>query len=190
MPEDDRQLPPQRRPWLMVLAGRPGTGKTTLAKAVAAATGACYLRVDAVETALSRVRDDVTVEGYVVVHELAVSNLMLGSDVVVDAVNPVPEARTGWAPSADRADARLVVIETTLTDQEEHRRRVEDRTPDIPDHRVPTWHDVQQDGWVPWDVERDGPRTLVDTAHASAAFDQAMALVPDSSSAARAEGRL
>ena len=43
------------RPWLCVLAGRAGTGKTTLAQALARATGACCLRVDAVETALGRV---------------------------------------------------------------------------------------------------------------------------------------
>ncbi|QFG68167.1 AAA family ATPase [Ornithinimicrobium pratense] len=50
-------------PWLLVVAGRPGTGKTTLAKGLAAATRACYLRVDGVETALGRLRDDVGADG-------------------------------------------------------------------------------------------------------------------------------
>ena len=54
-------------------------------------------RVDAAETALARTGVDVDIEGYAVIHELAVSNLELGIDVVVDAVNAVPEAGLGGA---------------------------------------------------------------------------------------------
>lgn len=158
-----------------MVAGRPGTGKTTLAKGLAGATGACYLRVDAVETALLRAGNDVGTEGYFVVHELAASNLLVGTPVVVDAVNPVPEARQGWQETAARSDARLVVLETSLRDEAEHRRRVETRAADIPGHRVPTWEEVQDDGWVQWDVPRDGPRTLIDTSNAEAALTSAKA---------------
>lgn len=159
--------------------GRPGTGKTTLAKGLASATRACYLRVDAVETALGRLRNDVGADGYVVIHELAVSNLLLGSNVIVDAVNPVPEARAGWRSTADAAGAKLIVIETSLKDADEHRRRVENRTPDIPGHRVPTWSEVQQDGWVPWDLERDGARTVIDTTDGFAALSDALTMLPE-----------
>ncbi|MCG7422549.1 AAA family ATPase [Micrococcus sp. ACRRV] len=86
------------RPWLCVLAGRAGTGKTTLAQALARATGVCCLRVDAVETALGRVQDHVGAAGCAVVHELAVSNLLLGHDVVVDAVPPVPASPATGSP--------------------------------------------------------------------------------------------
>jgi predicted kinase len=162
---------------LLLVAGRPGTGKTTLAKNLASTTRACYLRVDAVETALGRLRNDVGADGYYVIHELAASNLLLGSNVIVDAVNPVPEARAGWRSTAHAAGAELIVIETSLRDEDEHRRRVENRTPDIPGHRVPTWHDVQQDGWVPWDVARDGARTVIDTTDHSAALSNALTLL-------------
>jgi hypothetical protein len=84
------------RPLLVVFSGLPGTGKTTLARRLSRERNACYLRVDAVETALARVGTPVGASGYAVVHELAVSNLLLGHDVVVDAVNPVPVARAGW----------------------------------------------------------------------------------------------
>ena len=82
-------LPADGTPTLTVFAGRPGTGKTTLATALARRLRACYLRVDAAETALQRTGLPVGVEGYAVIHQLAVSNLLLGLDVVVDAVNPV-----------------------------------------------------------------------------------------------------
>lgn len=48
---------------------------------------------------------DVSVGGYAVVPELAVSNLLLGTTVVVDAVTPVAEARTPWREAAARAGA-------------------------------------------------------------------------------------
>ncbi len=67
------------RATLIVLSGRPGTGKTTIAREVSQRIGACYLRVDAAETALARIGAAVGVAGYAVIHELAVSNLLLGN---------------------------------------------------------------------------------------------------------------
>ncbi|QIK68383.1 AAA family ATPase [Nocardioides sp. HDW12B] len=159
---------------MIVLSGRPGTGKTTIAREIARRLGACYLRVDAAETALARVGVEVGVGGYAVVHELAVSNLLLGSTVVVDAVNPVAEARASWRDAADRAEARLVNVETALPDPEEHRRRVESRTADIPGHVVPSWEDVEHGEWQPWDVQRDGDRLLVDTTDTASATAQVL----------------
>ena len=165
------------RALLVVMSGRPGTGKTTLAREVARSLGACYLRVDAAETALARVGAEVGVGGYAVVHELAVSNLLLGTTVVVDAVNPVAEARASWREAAERAGARLVDVETVLPDREEHRRRVESRVADIPGHVVPTWEDVVRGEWEDWDAERDGDRLLVDTTDTAAAVAQVLARI-------------
>ncbi len=150
-------------PTLTVFAGRPGTGKTTLARALCRQRHACYLRVDAAETALARTGRQVGIEGYAVVHELAVSNLLLGTDVVVDAVNAAPLARAGWVEAARRGGARLVQVETCLPDPAEHRRRVEGRAADIPGHVMPSWAEVRGAPWTPWDEDRDGPRLLIDT---------------------------
>lgn len=155
---------------LVVLCGRPGTGKTTLATALARRLPACYLRLDAAETALKRTGMPVGIEGYAVVHELAVSNLQLSHNVVVDAVNPVPQSRTGWAETAARGRARLVMVETFLPDMSEHRRRVQERSADIPGHRIPTWDEVSNSEWTPWDEERDGERIRVDTTHREASL--------------------
>jgi len=161
---------------LMVISGRPGTGKTTLAKAIARRRRSCYLRVDAAETALARMGLQVSVEGYAVVHEIAVSNLLLGLDVVVDAVNPVPEARAGWHEAAARAGAELVQVETWLPDPDEHRVRVEARKADMPGQLVPSWVQVEGQEWTPWDEERDGPRALIETRDARRALAALLAI--------------
>lgn len=166
-----------RRPWLLVLAGRPGTGKTTLAANVVRATGASYLRVDVIESLLAREQAQVGATGYAVCHGLARSNLLLGNDVVVDAVNPVPEARAAWTHTAADAGADLHVVELHLDDEAEHRRRVEQRTSDLDGHRPPTWAEVTSSDWTPWDVERDGPRTRIDATDPHEALDQVLRLV-------------
>ncbi|RKQ37024.1 AAA family ATPase [Kocuria tytonis] len=166
------------QPWLCVLAGRSGMGKTMLAKQLAQATGACYLRVDAVETALCRVQEHVGTAGYVVVHEVAASNLLLGLNVIVDAVNAVPEARAAWHKTAHRCGAQLTLLETVLPDGDEHRRRVESREADIPGHQVPTWNEVQADGWVPWSEDRDGAHIVVDTTDGESAMRDARGALP------------
>jgi predicted kinase len=152
------------RPLLLVFAGLPGTGKSTLAQWISRRRGAAYLRVDAAETALARSGAGAGASGYAVVHELAVGNLGLGHDVVVDAVNPVPVARAGWHEAAERGRADLVFLETTLPDEVEHRRRIEERVPELPGHVLPTWQEVQDCDWVPWEESRDGSRLVIDTA--------------------------
>jgi predicted kinase len=167
-------------PRLIVVAGRPGTGKTTLSRTIARRLGATYLRIDAIETALQVVRGDsgpVGPEGYTVAHLVARTNLELGSDVVVDAVCPVPESRAPWSTTAEEAGGRLIMLETSLTDPVEHRRRVSERRPDMPGQRVPSWSDVTSWAWAPWDDRRDGPRAVIDTTVAEDAAAQALHLI-------------
>jgi len=166
------------RPVLVALAGRPGTGKTTLARGLAAALDAVYLRIDAIETAVIRsglARLPMGTVGYVVAHEVARSNLLLGKSVVVDAVNPGSDARKGWRVLASEVDVQLVVFETTLRDRDEHRRRVTARRPDLADQSVPTWEQVDASKYEPWATDRDGPRRAIDTTDADAALVTAVA---------------
>ncbi len=64
---------------LYIFGGLPGTGKSTLASALAGASGAVYIRVDTIEQA---VRDSGLVldgpAGYLVGYALAFDNLILG----------------------------------------------------------------------------------------------------------------
>jgi len=162
-------------PSLVVLAGHPGTGKTTLARRLAAALRAAYLRIDAIETAVVRsglAEPPVGPVGYVIAHELAAASLSVGTSVVVDAVNPVAEARAGWLGLGRMG--RLRVLETVVPDVAEHRRRVERRRPDLPGQRVPTWAEVTADGYVAWDESRDGPHTVVDMTDTEAGVAAAL----------------
>jgi predicted kinase len=149
---------------LVVFVGRPGTGKTTLARLASADLAAAHLRIDAIEAAIVRsglAKPPISPVGYAIAHEIAASSLAAGSHVVVDAVSAVPEARAGWKTLATLARAPLRVIEVQLSDPVEHRRRVEARTSDIVGLVVPTWAQVTALDYEPWDVTRDGPRLLV-----------------------------
>ena len=167
-------------PALVVLAGLPGTGKTTLSRLLAANLPAVYIRVDAIETAVVNcglAQPPVGVVGYAVAHEIARANLALGSSVVVDAVNPIPEARGGWRGLAAETASPLHVFETVLRDPAEHRRRVANRKPDMAGQHVPTWDEVMAAGYLPWDEHRDGPRTEIDMTRPEPALAQALAHV-------------
>ena len=166
-------------PLLVVLAGRPGTGKTTLARRLAGVLQAAYLRIDAIETAVLRcglTQRPVGPVGYVVAHDLAAGTLSLGTSVVVDAVNPVPEARAGWQSLAELA--QLVFLETAIANEDEHRRRVLARRPDLPDQVVPTWDEVVAGDYQPWDVERDGARHVIDMSNTELGVAGALRVLP------------
>lgn len=160
---------------LIVFAGRPGTGKTTLSRRIAAERGAALVRVDAIETAVLRsgwTRIPVGPVGYVVAHEVAGSCLAVGVPVVVDAVNPVTEARSGWWGLAAERSVPLAVIEVGLSDPVEHERRVRARQSDLTGQRVPTWEEVRAGDYASWAEERDGPHLAVDGGDTDAALER------------------
>lgn len=148
---------------LIVFSGLPGTGKTTIAKALAGQSGAVYLRIDTIEQAIRDagvLEQGVGSSGYQVANALALSNLLLGRTVVVDCVNPVAESRQAWRHTALSAGMPLVNIQVVCSDPHEHQRRVESRTSDIPGLTPPTWQSVLAHEYEPW---AESPLT-VDTA--------------------------
>jgi predicted kinase len=148
---------------LIVFSGLPGTGKTRLARELAASRSATYLRIDTIEQAIRNAQvlaADIGPAGYRVALALAESNLAIGRTVIADCVNRVTECRTAWRATADRAKSSLFDIEVICSDLMEHQRRVEARTSDIPGLTPPTWLSVQQHEYEPWLTKR----LVVDTA--------------------------
>ncbi|MCX5497647.1 AAA family ATPase [Kaistia dalseonensis] len=147
---------------LIIFGGLPGTGKTTLSRALAAARRATYLRIDIIEQALREAghQGPITAEGYVIAYALASANLRLGATVVADSVNPIALTRDAWRKVATESGAPFVEIEIICSDPAEHRRRVETRENDIEGHVQPTWREVVERDYEPW--TRD--RIVIDTA--------------------------
>ncbi|HUF49026.1 MAG TPA: AAA family ATPase [Vicinamibacterales bacterium] len=151
---------------LIVLAGLPGTGKTTLAVALARALDAVHVRIDSIEQALREsswnAGRPIDEAGYRAGYALAEDNLRLGHVVIADSVNPWPVTRDGWADVARRAAVPVLEVEVVCSDVSEHRRRVETRATDVPGLALPTWEEVIGRDYRPWDRDR----VVVDTANA------------------------
>ena len=148
---------------LIVFAGLPGVGKTTLARGLAAQLRAVHLRIDSIEQALASCSLQISPAedaGYCVGYAVAEENLRLGLTVVADSVNPVELTRSAWHDTACRAEAPVKDVEVVCSDPIEHRRRVEERSADGTGLRLPSWQDVLDRHYDPW----AGDRFVLDTA--------------------------
>jgi predicted kinase len=155
--------PVLQEPLLIVLAGLPGAGKTTIARELARTLGACHVRIDSIEQAMRQsgvVRESIDDAGYRVGYGVAEDNLRLGRTVVADSVNPLELTRDAWRAAAERARTPALDVEVICSDVREHRQRVESRQADVPGHSLPTWADVLGREYHPWTRER----LVVDTA--------------------------
>ncbi|MCF2526967.1 AAA family ATPase [Yinghuangia soli] len=133
---------------LIAMAGLPGAGKSTVAKALGRELMVPVVSVDPIEAAMWRAGVDrgqpTGLAAYFVAEAVAAEALGLGQTVVVDAVNAVEEAREHWRSLADRYGVPLVFIEVECSDPAVHRQRLESRSRGIEGFCEPTWEDVEE----------------------------------------------
>lgn len=147
---------------LIVFAGLPGTGKTSLAQALATHLKATYLRIDTIEKALFDTGEapQLATAGYAIAYKVAEDNLAFGLTVIADSVNPIEITRSAWRDVAHLSGVRLIEIEVTCSDLSEHRRRIETRIVETP----VTWQEVIDREYDAWPQ----PHVVIDTAGESA----------------------
>lgn len=144
---------------LIVVSGLPGSGKSTVAEDLAKNLSVPVFSVDPIESAIIRAgvtRSFATgLAAYEVAEALASEQLKCGLSAIIDAVNPVQEARDMWHKLAHRHTVPLIIIECVV-DRELHRQRIEARVRNM--HGIPevTWEFVEnrRQEYAPWKEER------------------------------------
>jgi predicted kinase len=139
---------------LIIFAGLPGTGKSSIARALASKLDCLWLRIDSIEEALREsgaLKGDVDGAGYMVAYRVAEDNLLLGRTVIADSVNPWTLTRNAWREVGVRAGVGIFEVETICSDQEEHRRRIETRGAQVRGAKPLSWRDVVERDYQPWD---------------------------------------
>ncbi len=141
---------------LIIFSGLPASGKTTLASKLATHIGATYLRVDTIEASLREGTEipDLGIKCYRVAQFIAGENLRLGNSVVGDSVNPVEASRNGWNEVAKSVKSKFINIEVVCSNKEEHQARLKTRTTTLAGLTDPTWKEVQEREYYPWNQDR------------------------------------
>ena len=136
---------------LIVFSGAPGTGKTTLSRLLAQQLGAVYLRIDTMDQPIMEAYgDDIADVSYRVAYGVARDNLKLGHVVIADCVNDVNITRDAWRDLALGIKVTVLEVEVLCSDVTEQRRRIEQRVPDIPNFKPPTWQTICNRRSEPW----------------------------------------
>ncbi len=149
---------------LIIFAGLPGTGKSSLAEAAGRALGIPVFAKDWLEGVLVRCQlQPKTADGpslgfasYELLTTLAERQLRLGQSVILDSVAGTQTIRAQWQDLAVRHSAVWRVIECICSDEPAHRARLNGRVRGIPGWHELTWADVESvaANYAPWHEPR------------------------------------
>lgn len=154
---------------LIIFTGLPGTGKSTIAEAVARKLGIPVYAKDWLEATLKRCElqprsddsPDLGYVGYELLTTLAERQLQLGQSVILDSVASIEPVRQQWRGLAVNYGATWAVIECICSDEDVHRQRLSNRKRYIPGWHELDWAEVERvrGYYAPWNEER----LIVDT---------------------------
>ena len=83
-------------------------------------------------------------------YRVARDNLIIGNNVVADSVNPIELCRKEWNQTAIDSGAEYINIEVSCSNQEEHKRRLEERDNGIKNLKNPIWEKVLSREYHQW----------------------------------------
>jgi predicted kinase len=132
---------------VIIFAGLPGTGKSTLAERVARTILTPVFSSDwlmgglkPAHAALAKLdRSDFLAASFGLLRTLVIRQLMLDQSAIVEEVMDDTQFVL-WRDTADEFAARLSVIECVCSDEAMHRARIEGRT-----RGIPGWHEIDWD---------------------------------------------
>ena len=136
-----------RTPTIIVTSGLPGSGKSTIAEGIGRRLRSPVFSIDPAEAAMwaaGSPKEKTGIAAYRVVEAIAAENLKLGLTVIIDAVNPVEEARQMWRDLAQRFEVPVYFIECLCSDDQIHKARIEKRVRNIAGMPETTWDRVQE----------------------------------------------
>jgi predicted kinase len=141
---------------LIVMAGLPAAGKSTIAEVVGNRIGAPVVSVDPIEAAILSAGIDADqptgLAAYLVAEAFADAVIAGGTSIIVDAVNAVNPAREQWLRLAERQKAEIRFIEVVCSDAELHQQRLAARAARLAAASLPETFAVEQslDEWEDW----------------------------------------
>ncbi len=148
---------------VIVFSGLPGTGKSSIAEAVALRLGIPVFAKDWLEAALLRCESKpaenalpIGSAGYQLLTTLAERQLQLGQSVILDSVASTLSIRAEWRALAQAYQAGWCVIECICSDESLHRERLGVRERGIPGWHELDWSEVERVKayYAPWDEQR------------------------------------
>lgn len=174
------------KPVVVLAAGVPGTGKSTLAEGLARVLKAPVFSMDWQLGALTPFKvltnDNVGPLAELMLIGAVARQTQLGLDVVIDATGHEEEARRRYRAVADSLGACFVGVECICSDESAHRGRIEGRDRGIPGWPgTVAWEHVlrMKTLWERW----EDPHLLVDSATTPA--EESLRLVLKEVAAAR-----
>lgn len=166
--------PTTENPKVVLVAGIPGTGKSTLAESLARRLKAPIFSMDWVMGSLVLARAVTEENAYEVLDvqltALVARHVQLGIDVIVDATGHTREERQRLRDLTERLGGEFVGVECVCSDERVHRERVGGRSRGIPGwHATVPWEHVQRMRglWEPWEDDHLVLDTAVETPDSS-----------------------